>query len=105
MLFTGEKSQDKVSVEIVLLKTSPKKNKDFNRPVIPLPLGHVDVPVNPSEDHPPNKASAMSIPSESFSLSNGQNKSYSLLVKVHQNSGQVKYENHCYEISVRNAVY
>ena len=89
MLFTGEKSQDKVSVEIVLLKTSPKKNKDFNRPVIPLPLGHVDVPVNPSEDHPPNKASAMSIPSESFSLSNGQNKSYSLLVKVHQNSSQV----------------
>ena len=88
--FKGDKTQDKVSVEIVLLKSSPKKNKEFNRPYLPLPLGHVEVPVNPSEDHPPNKASAMSIPSESFSLSSGQNKSYSLLVKVHQNSSQVR---------------
>ena len=92
--FVGEKTQDKVSVEIVLLKSSPKKNKEFNRPVLPLPLGHVEVPVNPSEDHPPNKASAMSIPSESFSLSSGQNKSYSLLVKVHQNSSQVRRSIH-----------
>ena len=92
--FEGEKTQDKVSVEIVLLKSSPKKNKEFNRPFLPLPLGHVEVPVNPSEDHPPNKASAMSIPSESFSLSSGQNKSYSLLVKVHQNSSQVRSSIH-----------
>ena len=66
---------------------SPKKRKEQSSPIVQLPLGHCDVPVNPSEEHPPNKATALSIPQESFSLSNGnQSKSYSLLVKVHQNS-------------------
>ena len=69
------------------MKNSPKKRKEQSNSVVNLKLGHCDVPVNPSEDHPPNKATALSIPSESFSLTNGtQLKSYSLLVKVHQNS-------------------
>ena len=72
------------------MKVSPKKRKEQSVSSVQLPIGHCDVPVNPSEEHPPNKATALSIPSESFSLSNGnQNKSYSLLVKVHQNAPQV----------------
>ena len=88
----GDRAQDKVSVELLLIKMSQKKRKEPSTPMVQLPLGYCDVPVNPSEEHPPNKATALSIPSESFSLSNGnQSKSYSLLVKVHQNlSAQVR---------------
>ena len=68
------------------MKTSPKKRKESSQG-INLPIGKCDVPVNPSEEHPPHKATAMSIPSESFSLNQGtQTKSYSLLVKVYHNT-------------------
>ncbi len=88
MCFVGEKTPDKVSVELTLMKTSPKKRKESS-PVMNLPIGKCDVPVNPSEEHPPHKATAMSIPSESFSLKSGT-QSYSLVVKVCHNT-QVKY--------------
>ena len=82
---SGEKTPDKVSVELVLMKSSSKKRKEHSAPIMNFSIGNCEVPVNPSEDHPPNKATALSIPSESFSLNNGiQNKSYSLQVKVRQ---------------------
>ncbi|PSN48543.1 hypothetical protein C0J52_05918 [Blattella germanica] len=46
-------------------------------------VGVSEVPINPSEDHPPPKAPTISIPTESFSLSNGHLvKSYVLLLRV-----------------------
>lgn len=81
-----EKPLDKVSVELLLVKLSHKKRKESTSPVVQVSLGTSEVPVNPSEDHPPGKAPALSIPSELFSLSNGhQIKSYSLVVRVHHN--------------------
>ena len=48
-----------------------------------MPLGTCEVPVNPSEEHPPNKAPALSIPSEAFSLSAHHNyRAFSIYVKV-----------------------
>ena len=48
--------------------------------------GTSEVPVNPSEQNPPNKAPALSIPSKSFSLTGvsglGRVKTYSLLIKI-----------------------
>ena len=48
--------------------------------------GTSQVPVNPSEQNPPNKAPALSIPSKSFSLTGvsgqGRVKTYSLLIKI-----------------------
>jgi hypothetical protein len=46
-------------------------------------VGVSEVPINPSEDHPPPKAPTISIPTESFNLSNGHLvKSYVLLLRV-----------------------
>ena len=46
-------------------------------------VGTSEVPVNPSEDHPPSKAPALSIPSESFNLhSESGQQSYSLLIRI-----------------------
>jgi hypothetical protein len=46
-------------------------------------VGTSEVPINPSEDHPPPKAPTISIPTESFNLSNGHLvKSYVLLLQV-----------------------
>lgn len=46
-------------------------------------VGTSEVPVNPSEDHPPSKAPIISIPSDSFSSTNGNLiKSYILYLKV-----------------------
>jgi polycomb protein SUZ12 len=46
-------------------------------------VGTSEVPINPSEDHPPPKAPTISIPTESFNLSNGHLvKSYVLLLRV-----------------------
>ena len=46
-------------------------------------MGTSEVPVNPSEDHPPSKAPALSIPSESFSLqSESGQQSYSLMIRI-----------------------
>lgn len=46
-------------------------------------VGTSEVPVNPSEDHPPSTAPVVSIPSDSFDQSNGNLiKSYVLYLKV-----------------------
>ena len=54
-------------------------------------LGTSEVPVNPSEQNPPSKAPALSIPSKSFSLSGiqsiGRVKTYSLQIKVNTGGG------------------
>ena len=55
-------------------------------------MGTSEVPVNPSEDNPPSKAPALSIPSKSFSLSGfsgvGRVKTYGLVIRVHTESDE-----------------
>ena len=81
-------------LELMLVKQCLKKRKESSSPVIQQSLGLSEVPVNPSEQNPPSKAPALSIPSKSFSLSGvgsvGRIKTYSLLVKV--NCGGVAEE-------------
>lgn len=84
---TGLK-ESRVRLELVLVKLSHKKRKESAGPVVQvISLGTSEVPVNPSEDNPPSKAPALSIPSKSFSLSGfsgvGRVKTYSLVVRVH----------------------
>ena len=82
-----EKNIDKVSVELVLVKLTHKKRKESVSPFVQTNLGSTEIPVNPSDDHPPSKAPALSISSESFNLANGHHiKACSLLVKVHHTS-------------------
>jgi len=79
-------SLDRVRLELLLVKMSHKKRKESASPVV-LSLGTSEVPANPSEENPPSKAPALSIPSKSFSLSGfagvGRVKTYSLLIRVH----------------------
>merc|ERR1711874_607751 len=63
------KKTEKVRVELLLVKLSHKKRKESANPIVQVSLGTSEVPANPSEDHPPSKAPALSIPSKSFSLS------------------------------------
>ena len=65
-----------------------KKRKDSSSPGIQFRLGTAEVPVNPSEEQPPSKAPALSIPSESFALDGIQNQihSYSLIIRVFPSS-------------------
>ena len=85
--FSVERQLDKVSVELILVKLAHKKRKESSSPYVQSPLGSTEVQVNPSDDHPPSKAPALSIPSESFNLANGHHiKSCSLLVRVHHTS-------------------
>ena len=58
-----------IPVELVLLKACHKKRKET--PYLMESVGSVDIPCNPSEDHPPNKAPALSVSSESLTTSNG----------------------------------
>ena len=82
--FADEKTFDRVSVELILVKLTHKKRKEASSPYVQSPLGSTEIQVNPSEDHPPSKAPALSIPSESFNLANGHHiKTCSLLVRVH----------------------
>ena len=82
-----EKNFDKVSVELLLMKLTHKKRKESISPYVQTNLGSTEIPVNPSDDHPPSKAPALSISSESFNLANGHHiKTCSLLVKVHHTS-------------------
>ncbi|XP_075225635.1 polycomb protein Su(z)12 [Lycorma delicatula] len=75
--------EEPVKVETLLLKICHKKRKEVSCPVMTVSLGSSYVPYNPSEDYPPPKAPAVSIPTESFSLSNGHLvKSYHLLLRV-----------------------
>jgi len=82
-------SLDKVRLELLLVKLSHKKRKESASPIVQVSLETNEVPVNPSEENPPPKAPALSISSESFSLSNvgstsiGRVKTYSLLIRVH----------------------
>ena len=73
-------------LELLLVKLSHKKRKESASPVVQVSLGTSEVPVNPSEENPPSKAPALSIPSKSFSLSGfagvGRVKTYSLLIRV-----------------------
>ncbi|GLH02209.1 Polycomb protein suz12-B [Gryllus bimaculatus] len=78
-----ETHQEPVKVETLLLKICHKKRKDVSSPFMQVSVGTSEVPINPSEDHPPPKAPTISIPTESFSLSNGHLvKSYVLLLRV-----------------------
>ena len=82
-----EKSIDKVSIELILVKLTHKKRKESASPFVQTTLGSTEIPVNPSDEHPPSKAPALSISSESFNLVNGHHiKACSLLVKVHHTS-------------------
>ncbi|XP_066993740.2 polycomb protein suz12-B [Anabrus simplex] len=79
-----ETPQEPVKVETLLLKICHKKRKDVSSPFMQVSVGTSEVPINPSEDHPPPKAPTVSIPTESFSLSNGHLvKSYVLLLRVY----------------------
>ncbi|KAJ9575928.1 hypothetical protein L9F63_007240, partial [Diploptera punctata] len=75
--------QEPVKVETLLLKICHKKRKDVSSPIMQMTVGVSEVPINPSEDHPPPKAPTISISTESFNLSNGHLvKSYVLLLRV-----------------------
>ncbi|XP_046433852.1 polycomb protein suz12-B isoform X1 [Neodiprion pinetum] len=84
-----ETTQEPVKVETLLLKICHKKRKDVSLPIMQNGSAHVsvgtsEVPINPSEDQPPPKAPTISIPNESFSLSNGHIvKTYMLLLRVY----------------------
>ena len=62
-------TKTEAQLELVLVKLSHKKRKESSSPAVHQSLGSSSVPVNPSEQNPPNKAPALSIPSKSFSLS------------------------------------
>ena len=72
--YDGKKSykflEGSAPVELVLLKLCHKKRKET--PYMMETVGMVEVPCNPSEDHPPNKAPTISVPAESLTTSNGQ---------------------------------
>jgi polycomb protein SUZ12 len=78
--------EEKVRLELLLVKLSHKKRKESASPVVQVNLGTSEVPINPSEVNPPSKAPALSIPSKSFSLAGfggvGRVKTYSLLIRL-----------------------
>jgi len=89
---------EKVRLELMLVKLSMKKRKESSSPVVQNNFGSCEVPVNPSEDNPPNKAPALSIPSKNFSLSGlggvGRARTYSLLIRLYPEAeGWVSEEN------------
>jgi len=65
----NEKLTPKVKLELCLQNLTQKKRKESSSPVAMIALGSTDVPVNPSESNPPNKAPALSIPSKHLDLS------------------------------------
>ena len=91
---------ERVNLELILVKVTSSANKkrskseegvmsnssnsSSNSSVVHVPLGCCEVPVNPSEEHPPNKAPALSVPSDSFSLAGPHHnyKAFSIYVKV-----------------------
>ncbi len=82
-----------MGVEVLLLKSTHKKRKEsLSTPQVQVSLSTNEVPVNPSEDHPPNKAPALSLSAEAFKLDEGgghQTVTYSLVIRVHSNLCQV----------------
>ncbi|XP_046404195.1 polycomb protein suz12-A isoform X2 [Ischnura elegans] len=89
-----EGPQDPVLVETYLVKICHKKRKDVSSPIMQVCVGTSEVPINPSEDNDQTKASSpqsptVSIPTDSFSLSNGHLvKSYMLLLRVYLTSNK-----------------
>jgi polycomb protein SUZ12 len=72
-----------VKLETILHKICHKKRKDVTSPSLQVVLGTSDVPVNPSEEHPPTQAPTVSIPTESFTRSNSHMiKSFNLMLKA-----------------------
>lgn len=87
---------EKVRLELMLVKLSLKKRKESASPIVQNNLGGCEVPVNPSEDNPPNKAPALSIPSKNFSLGGmggvGRAKTYSLLIRLYPEGTQEDWQ-------------
>lgn len=70
-------------METILHKICHKKRKDVTSPSLQVVLGSSDVPVNPSEEHPPTQAPTVSIPTESFTRSSSHMiKSFNLMLKA-----------------------
>ena len=70
------------------MRLAPKKRKDFQieaeSTYVQIPIGTTEVPINPSDDHPPSKASALSIPLDAYNMTNGHHmKSCTLLARIH----------------------
>ena len=82
---SAQKPLDKVvTAEFFLVKMSPKKRKDSETTLMHIPIGTTEVAINPSDDHPPSKASALSIPLDVYNLTNGQHmKTCTLFAKIH----------------------
>ena len=91
-----EKTLDKVILELVLVK----RPMDFPlSPCLQIPIGVTEIHANPSEDYPPSKASALSIPTESFNIENDYRiKNCSLIVRVYHKS----LSNGCTQRSSKN---
>jgi polycomb protein SUZ12 len=82
-MFSVSGEQEPVKLETILHKICHKKRKDVTSPSLQVILGSSDVPVNPSEDHPPTQAPTVSIPTESFTRSNSHMvKSFNLMLKA-----------------------
>ncbi|XP_038068366.1 polycomb protein suz12-A-like [Patiria miniata] len=77
-------SESTVTVEAVVLKVCHKRRKDVASPVKQISLGKQKVPVNSvSTATSPDQSPCLSVPSSTFSSSNGQTvKSFILLLKV-----------------------
>jgi len=65
----NEKITPKVKLDLSLQNMTLKKRKESSSPVAMIPLGCAEVPVNPSESNPPNKAPALSISSKHLDVS------------------------------------
>nr|CAD7424807.1 unnamed protein product [Timema monikensis] len=77
-----DNAQEPVKVELILQKMSHKKRKEQSSPFSNVPLGAIDVPINPSEDHPPPTAPALSVPIANYAKQNGTLTAYSLQLAV-----------------------
>ncbi|XP_033630448.1 polycomb protein suz12-A-like isoform X1 [Asterias rubens] len=85
-------SESTVTVEAVLLKVCHKRRKDISSPIKQMFLGKQKVPVNSdSMTTSDDQLRHISVPSSTFSQSNGQTaKSFILLLKVHGERSQSK---------------
>ena len=91
LIFLGERPLERVCVEVLLVKQSHKRRKESTGSVERTALGTSEVPVNPSEDHPPSKAPALSVSSEALSEGGGAHHhqarcSYTLVLRVRNSS-------------------
>ncbi|XP_065340160.1 polycomb protein SUZ12 [Cloeon dipterum] len=72
-----------IKLETILHKVCHKKRKDVTSPGLQVVLGESQVPLNPSEEHPPPQAPTVSIPTESFTrASSNMVKSFNLMLKA-----------------------